>query len=128
MGKLTVTRRYVGWVEDRRLELTLEDYELRNKRREEKHGYAPALLPWHEKFVQRLKPCPYCLETPYINATWQEEDGYDYKIQCPNDCGMINCGDWYNQLSRAGLDWNYRAQEAAGGPHKHCPHWKGLSR
>ena len=48
MGKLTVTRRYVGWVEERRLELTLEDYELRNKRREEKHGYDPALLPWHE--------------------------------------------------------------------------------
>jgi hypothetical protein len=113
----------VNW----RLELTHEDYLLREKRRQERQDgeLAPSLLPWHESFVKRLSKCPLCGEMPRINAMWRPKYGYSYKIECPNDCGMINCGDWYDQLSRAGLDWNYRTQEAAGMPHKHCPHWKG---
>ena len=124
MGKLIVTRRYVGWVTEQRLELTHEDYVLRTKRRKEKQDgqVFPSLLPWHDSFVKRLDKCPRCGKLPYIAATWRPDEGYDYKIQCPNDCGLINCGDWYGQLSRAGLDWNYRAREAAGAPHRHCPH------
>ncbi|MBR3740592.1 MAG: hypothetical protein IKN04_09040 [Clostridia bacterium] len=127
MGKLIVTRRYV---EERRLELSIEDLALRNKRlREKANGeLKPSLLPWHHTFVKRLDQCPCCKAHPYIRALWNPEEGYEYKILCPNSCRTINCGDWYHQLSRAGLDWNYRAQEAAGWPHKHCPHWKGLSR
>ena len=124
MGRMTITRRYVGYVEDRRLELTYEDVMLRKKRRKVRQDgeIYPSLLPWHDSFVKHLDKCPYCGELPYIVATWRPEDGYDYKMQCKHDCHMINCGDWYHQLSRAGLDWNYRALEAAGGPHKHCPH------
>lgn len=124
MGKLILERRYVGWVTERRLILTHEDYELRRQRRERKQNgeIDPALLTWHYSFLYHLEKCPYCGLPPYINATWEPKKGYDYKIQCSCDAGLINCGDWYRQLSRAGLDWNYRAREAAGGPHKHCPH------
>lgn len=124
MGRMIITRRYVGYVEDRHLELTLNDIALRDKRRKDRQDgqFRPSLLPWHDSFVKHLDKCPYCGEPPYILASWRPENGYCYKIQCPNDCHLINCGDWYHQLSRAGLDWNYRALEAAGGPHKHCPH------
>lgn len=121
---MIITRRYVGWVEDRRLELTHEDYALRKKRQEERWNgqLSPAMFPWHYAFVKHLRKCPFCRGTPYILATWDTENGYDYKIQCPHDCGLINCGDWYRQLSRAGLDWNYRVMEAVDGLHRHCPH------
>lgn len=127
MGQRVITRRYVGWVTESRLELTNADYEKRRKRKEKRQNeeYDPVLFPWHYAILRRLDKCPYCGETPYLSATWRPDKGYDYKIQCPNDCATINCGDWYGQLSRAGLDWNYRAREAAGAPHKHCPHWKG---
>ena len=124
MGKLIITRRYVGWVEERHLRLTHEDFELREKRRKDKQDgeISPSLLPWHDAFVKRLDRCPHCGELPHVTAIWDPKSEYHYKMQCPNDCHMINCGDWYDQLSRAGLSWNYRVLEAAGGPHKHCPH------
>lgn len=124
MGRMVITRRYVGWVEDRRLELTVDDFALREKRRAAKYddGCRPRLFGWQKRFLEHLEPCPYCGKKPRFQCIWDEDDGYDYKIVCCEQ-GMINCGDWYPQLSRAGLDWNFRVRMERGGPHKHCPHW-----
>ena len=124
MGKMVITRRYVGWVEDRRLELTTDDLALREKRRAAKYGegFRPRIFGWQTRFMEHLEPCPFCGKKPRCNCTWDEDDGYDYKLMCCDE-GMLGCGDWYNQLSRAGLDWNFRVRLARGGPRRFCPHW-----
>ena len=129
MGKMVITRRYVGWVEDRRLELTTDDFVLREKRRAAKHddGFEPRIFGWQKRFVEHLEPCPYCGKKPRFGCTWDKRRGYDYKLVCC-ERGMLNCGDWYPQLSRAGLDWNFRVREARGEQHRHCPHWDSRKR
>lgn len=127
MGQIVITRRWVGWEITRRLELTDADYALREKRRKDKKDgeYEPRVLGWQERFMRHLEPCPYCGKQPHCNCTWNARDGYDYKLMC--DCypnGMLDCGDWYHQLSRAGLDWNFRVRIERGEPRKVCPHWK----
>ena len=125
MGKMVITRRYVGWVEERKLVLTPEDFALREKRRAAKYDdpLIPRILGWQRRFMKHLEPCPYCGEKPRCGCIWDERRGYDYKLVCCEK-GMLNCGDWYPQLSRAGLDWNFRVREARGEKHRHCPHWE----
>ena len=126
MGKMIITQRYIGWVMEKHLELTAADYALREKRQAERYdaGFTPRILGWQKRVMQHLEPCPDCGKQPYCNCTWREKDGYNYKLMC--DCypqGMLECGDWYRQLSRAGLDWNFRVRHEKGEPHKFCPHW-----
>lgn len=129
MGKMVITRRYVGWVEERKLALAPEDFALREKRRAAKHGddYAPRIFGWQKRFVEHLESCPYCGKKPICGCIWDERRGYDYKLVCCEK-GMLNCGDWYPQLSRAGLDWNFRVRIARGEQYRHCPHWKPKKR
>ena len=125
MGKMVITRRYVGWVEERKLVLTPEDFALSEKRRAAKYDdpLIPRILGWQRRFMKHLEPCPYCGEKPRCGCIWDERRGYNYKLVCCEK-GMLNCGDWYPQLSRAGLDWNFRVREARGEQHRHCPHWE----
>ena len=127
MGKIEVTRRFVGWEVTRRLVLTNEDYALREKRRESRQEDAlnPRIFGWHRRFVNHLEPCPYCGKQPLVNCIWKPDEGYSYKLVCNGyPHGMLECGDWYEQLSRAGLDWNYRVRHERGEPLRHCPHWE----
>ena len=117
MGHIEVTRR---WVVERHLVLDNLDFAKQKQRREQRKE--AALLPWHQSFSKRLEKCPYCGKTPYLSAIWfQEEYSYKYHCGCYHK-GMLDCGDWYKQLSRAGLDWNYRVRMEKGMPYKHCPH------
>ena len=123
MGHIEVTRR---WVVERRLVLDDQDYVKRIQRREQRQEEAiqPALFAWHEAFTKRLEKCPHCGRTPELSATWDVKRGYSYKYVCSSyHRGILDCGDWYPQLSRAGLDWNYRVWREKGMPYKHCPHW-----
>lgn len=122
MGKLVTTRR---WVVETRLELTDEDLAIREKRRKARYeeGLSPRIFRWQKNFMNHLEPCPYCGEKPRCGCIWDERRGYNYKLVCCEK-GMLNCGDWYPQLSRAGLDWNFRVREARGEQHRHCPHWE----
>ena len=110
-------------VEHRVLTLSNSDVLLREKRRKAKSEseISPDLLDWHRSFVKRLERCPYCGNFPRIGAIWDSDTGYEYKMRCCEE-GMLGCGDWYPQLSRAGLDWNYRVRIENGGAYKHCPH------
>lgn len=125
MGKMVITRRYVGWVEERKLVLTPEDFALREKRRAAKYDdpLIPRILGWQRRFMKHLEPCPYCGEKPRCGCIWDERRGYNYKLVCCEK-GMLNCGDWYPQLSRAGLDWNFRVRETHGEQRRYCPHWE----
>ena len=125
MGKMVITRRYVGWVEERKLVLTPDDFALREKRRAAKYDdpLSPRILGWQKRFTEHLEPCPHCGKKPRCGCIWDERRGYNYKLVCCEK-GMLNCGDWYPQLSRAGLDWNFRVREARGAKHRFCPHWK----
>lgn len=121
MGYIEITRR---WVEEKRLILTDADWKLREERRERKQeseiGAKP--LPYMEAFVRHLEKCPFCGKTPKIQAL-MNGSGHYYSIKltcCEKD--MLNCGDWYKQLSRAGLDWNYRVRHQRGEPLKTVPH------
>ena len=120
MGRIVTTRR---WVVERKLELTLEDVALREKRRAAKFGDGldPHIFGWQKRFMEHLESCPYCGKKPICGCTWDKKRGYDYKLVCCEK-GMLNCGDWYPQLSRAGLDWNYRVRIVKGEPYRHAPH------
>lgn len=119
MGHIEITRR---WVEDRRLILTAEDLKKHDERLMRNNGTFPAILGWHRRFTKRLEKCPYCGKAPRLLSGWRPEYGFDYKYVC--DEGDLHCGDWYSQLSRAGLDWNYRVRETQGEWHRHVPHHK----
>lgn len=116
MGKIEV-------VKHRMLKLSDSDILLREKRRKAKSAgeLFPELLSWHYSFVKHLEHCPYCGGLPRISAVWDSKNGYEYKMRCC-ESGLLGCGDWYPQLSRAGLDWNYRVRLENGEPYKYCPH------
>ena len=120
MGRIVITRR---WVVERKLELTIEDVALREKRRAAKcgDGLDPHIFGWQKRFMGHLESCPYCGKKPICGCTWDKKRGYDYKLVCCEK-GILNCGDWYPQLSRAGLDWNYRVRIVNGEPYRHAPH------
>lgn len=107
----------------RRLLLDNRDYALHaeRSRRKSQRELHPAILPWHERFAARLDPCPYCGEQPRYNVIFDDEDGYEYKFNCCEK-GGLGCGDWYPQLSRAGLSWNVRARHEKGEPYRIVPH------
>lgn len=122
MGKLVIVRR---WVEERHIEFTREDLELHDARREQKSQMeiCPKPLPYMEAFTRHLEVCPYCGKAPRIHGLWKDKRGfYSIKLTCcmEND---LECGDWYKQLSRAGLDWNYRVRHQRGEPLKSVPHF-----
>ena len=119
MGHIEITRR---WVEERRLVLTIEDIQKSNERLIRKNGMFTTTLGWHKRFTKRLERCPYCGRTPRLLSGWRPEYGFSYKYVC--DEGDMNCGDWYYQLSRAGLDWNYRVREKYGECNRPVPHRK----
>jgi len=117
MGHIEVHRR---WVVEKRLVLDDGDFVKQKQRR--KWRQETALLQWHKSFSKRLEKCPYCGKVPYLSAFWfQNQYSYKYNCGCYHK-GMLDCGDWYGQLSRAGLDWNYRVRMEKGMPYKHCPH------
>ena len=122
MGKLVVVRH---WVEERRIELTDEDWRLHEERREQKYRmetYAKP-VPYMEAFTRHLEVCPYCGKAPRIHGLWKDRHGfYCIKLTCCMENGL-DCGDWYKQLSRAGLDWNYRVRHQRGEPLKSVPHF-----
>ena len=122
MGKLVVVRH---WVEERRIELTDEDWRLHEERREQKYRmetYAKP-VPYMEAFIRHLEVCPYCGKAPRIHGLWKDRHGfYSIKLTCCMENGL-DCGDWYKQLSRAGLDWNYRVRHQRGEPLKSVPHF-----
>jgi len=119
MGHIVITRR---WVVERHLELSIEDVQKREERQERDCGTFPAIFGWHRRFTEHLEKCPHCGRSPQLMSRWCPKWGFDYKYIC--DEGYMDCGDHYPQLSRAGLDWNYRVREAKGGPHRHAPHLK----
>ncbi|MBR7189197.1 MAG: hypothetical protein IKD53_11675 [Clostridia bacterium] len=121
MGKLIITRR---WVEERQLILTDEDWKLHDERqrRRQKAEIGARPLPYMEAFTRQLEPCPFCGQAPRISALWKDKVGF-YSIKlgcCLKNC--LDCGDWYKQLSRAGLDWNYRVRHQQGKQLKSVPH------
>lgn len=123
MGKMIITQR---WVTERRLELTDEDWVLRNERDKRRRAKP---LPYMLAFTRHLEPCPFCGNAPKINSLWNDKSGFfSIKLNCYHG-SIIDCGDWYRQLSRAGLDWNYRVRYHRGEPLKIAPHfYKGERR
>lgn len=119
MGHIEITRH---WDEERHLVLSIEDVRLSERRRRKRQDSEchPVLLGWQHCFTKKLDKCPYCGKAPRLLALWRPEYGWDYKYVCSD--GYLDCGDWYEQLSRAGLDWNYRVRETQGAPHKHVRH------
>ena len=118
MGKLIVR-----WVTERELVLTDEDWKLHDERQERKCSYGVKPLPYMVAFTHHLKPCPHCGNAPRISSLWNSKSGfYSIKLGCCMK-NSLDCGDWYRQLSRAGLDWNYRVRHQYGEPLKTVPHY-----
>lgn len=121
MGKLIAIKR---WVEESHLELTDEDWKLRDERRDRRHqcAFRATPTPHMRAFVQHLEKCPVCGREPRICGLWKDRYGfYSIKLMCCMENGL-DCGDWYEQLSRAGLDWNYRVRHQRGEALKAVPH------
>lgn len=120
MGKMVITQRLIT---ERRLELTEADWAKRNERLERNRPWTAIPLPYMTAFTNHLEPCPFCGGAPKINSLWNERSGfYSIKLDCRH-YSMVDCGDWYRQLSRAGLDWNYRVRHQRGEPLKIAPHF-----
>ena len=120
MGRIIVVRR---WVEERRLELTDEDWSLREERDKRRRPYTAKPMRYMLAFTRHLEPCPYCGNAPKINSLWNAKSGFNsIKLVCCRE-NTLDCGDWYKQLSRAGLDWNYRVRHQRGEPLKSVPHF-----
>ena len=121
MGKLITIKR---WVEESHLELTDEDWKLRDERRDRRHQseFCAVPTPHMRAFIRHLEKCPVCGQAPRINSLWNDRHGfYSIKLVCCMENGL-DCGDWYAQLSRAGLDWNYRVRHQRGEALKVVPH------
>lgn len=122
MGQLIITRR---WVTERRLILSDEDWKLHDERQERKKGYDVEPLPYMVAFTRHLEPCPFCGNAPRISTLWKDRRGYyTFKLTCCEK-DYLNCGDWYTQLSRAALSWNYRVRHKRGEPVKMVKHYSG---
>lgn len=109
------------------LEMSHEDIKKRKERelRRFRSRVDPKLLPWQERFTEKLMKCPYCGKAPGLNRVWHPLWGFEYKFSCSsvkNHRLDMGCGDWYESLSRAGLSWNYRVQEARGCPRRVVRH------
>ena len=94
-------------IEINELILTEDDYRKQRERRALLHDIDNPLLGWQRRFTTRLKKCPKCGSSPKLLAYWVPERGWECKYVC-GGCPNMACGDWYYQLSRAGLDWNRR--------------------
>lgn len=99
------------------LELSKEDVEKRRKRNKLKQDYeiGGRVLPYMERFAERLLPCPECGEKPEISIIRRIDDDADVSIKLccrklhPSKI-YIECGDWHETLAKAGRSWNARAR------------------
>lgn len=104
---------------ERRLELTEQDIEKHNRRRERwnAQNVHPDATEHEKRFAEQLLRCPLCGKRPrFLKTTGYSSSGYEYKLTCDlhveNTRYKLSCGDWFSTPSRAGRDWNERVRMA----------------
>lgn len=130
MGGMTVGR--IVCYTERRLELTQEDLQIRQKRQALRQGRknTPLVTEHERRFAEHLLKCPFCGRTPYYRKfTFSGRDGYAYKLVCTphaehKESMFLECGDWFDTPSKAGRDWNERVRKAKMNKQEREAYWE----